>query len=156
LLLALYLAIARGRFFWAGVAFMIASLTRFAILFSAPAFVLLALERGRGTPARRRETVLLLLRFAAGACLPTALVLLYNWSVFGDPLINQYTAMWHQKSGTWLRPRNKSLARRTFGITSFKLSNLGKNLLFYTTAHPMRLRWFPYVRFTGSGESLWL
>ena len=152
LLLALYLAVARASFFWAGVAFMIASLTRYAILFSAPAFVLIAL-RSQGGSANLPGVARALARFALGACIPTAIVLLYNWTVFDDPLKNSYTSTWHQKGGK--TPQIRSFARRA-GLTAFDLDNLWRNLRFYATARPAFVRWPPYVRFTGGGESIWL
>jgi hypothetical protein len=154
LLLALYLAVTRKSFFWAGFAFMVASLTRYAIVFSAPAFVLLAFDQ-RFARGRRGEAVRDLALFAAGAAIPTAIVLLYNWWVFADPLKNPYVASWRQKGVRWLQA-NRSVAASTFSLGSFRLSHVGRNLWFYLTAQPMRVPWFPYVRFTGGGEAIWL
>lgn len=155
LLLALYLVAVRRSFFWAGLAFMVASLTRHAILFSAPAFAVLAFQQRRGTEEDLRAVVRDLLRFALGASIPAALVLTYNWWIFDDPLKNPYVAAWRQKSGGWLRA-NKSIARTTFGSSSFALESVWRNATFYLTARPVFVPWFPYVRFTGAGESIWL
>ncbi|MEW6268167.1 MAG: hypothetical protein AB1689_02575 [Thermodesulfobacteriota bacterium] len=154
LLLALYLAVSRRSFFWAGFAFMVASLTRHAILFSAPAFLLLALD-GRSARGRRGEAVRALLRFALGAAVPAAGVLLYNWWLFDDPIKSPYVTSWRQHSGRWLRA-DKSIGASVFSLGSFRARNVTRNLAFYLTAHPVGVPWFPYVRFTGGGEAIWL
>ncbi|HEY8516911.1 MAG TPA: hypothetical protein VIS07_15485 [Candidatus Binatia bacterium] len=154
LLLALYLAAVRRSFFWAGCAFMVASLTRYAILFSAPAFVVLAVD-GRLAREQRGAALRDLLRFALGAAILAAGTLLYNWWLFDAPLKSPYVTSWRQKSGHWVRA-DKSLGATVFAIGSFRPSNVPQNVAFYLTARPVRVPWFPYVRFSGGGEAIWL
>ncbi len=151
-LLALLLCVARRSFFWAGLAFAVAGLTRYAILFSAPAFVLLATLGVQGRPAPR-DAVRALVAFGAGATVPLALVLVYNALVFGDPLTNAYTASWFQKPSS---RGERSWLERLFAYRSFRLENVPRNALFYLTAHPRLTPGFPWLRFTGGGESLLL
>lgn len=153
LLLALLMVVARRSFFWAGLAFGIAVLTRYAILFSAPAFLLLAIfARPAGSGAR--DVLRALVAFAAGASIALAVVLAYNWSFFDDPWINPYTEAWTQKP-RMTRAYDSWLERMT-AFKAFRVDNVWRNLVFYVTAHPKPLPEFPYLRFDGGGESLLL
>lgn len=138
LLLAIYLVLARRAYFWAGLCFSIAGLTRYAVIAGAPAFVLLALFDPTGE--RFAERFRRLVSFGLGGLPPLALIGAYQWWEFGSPFLNTYLATWSQ----W-----------TQHAPTFGRENVERNLSFYLTALPTIRPDFPYLRFDAGGQSAW-
>jgi hypothetical protein len=136
LLLALWCVFAKRAYAWAGLCFCVSALTRHAVFAAALTFALLALldpsAPSFGTRVKR------MIAFGLGALPPLALVLGYQWWVFGDPLMNTYSATWSQ----WTQP-----------APSFGRENVERNLSFYLTTLPERIPDFPYFRFGLGGQS---
>lgn len=139
LLLAIWCVLARRAYAIAGFCFCVAALTRHAVFAAAPAFALLALldPSAPAVGPRIRRAV----AFGIGAVPPLALVLGYQWWVFGDPLMNTYSATWSQ----WTQP-----------APSFGSENVVRNVWFYLTALPETRPDFPYLRFGLGGQSAWV
>lgn len=139
LLLAIWCVLARRAYLWAGLCFCIAALTRHAIFAAAPAFGLLALldpsEPGIAVRVKR------MVAFGLGALPPLGLVLGYQWWVFGDPLMNTYSATWSQ----WSQP-----------APSFGSENVVRNFWFYLTTLPDTRPDYPYLSFGPGGQSAWV
>jgi hypothetical protein len=137
LLLALTLALARGRWLLAGLAFMTAVQTRYVLALAGPVFAFLLLSR-----AIRGRSFGILLRggtaFALGMLPPLALALGFQWWTLGDPLMSPYMAGWNQ----W------GLRGPQFG-----LQYLPMNWPVYTWLHPELLPEFPWLRFDAAGQS---
>jgi len=138
LLLAIWCVLARRAYAWAGLCFCISALTRHAVFAAAPAFALLALfdPALSGLAARVKRIV----AFGIGALPPLALVLGYQWWLFGDPLMNTYSATWSQ----WAQP-----------VPTFGAEHVTRNLRFYLTALPGTHSEYPYLRFDAGGQSAW-
>lgn len=136
LLLALWCVFARRAYAWAGLCFAVSALTRHAVVAAAPSFALLALL----DPSAKHlgERVKRMLVFGVGALPPLLLVLGYQWWVFGDPIMNTYSATWSQ----W-----------TQAAPSFGVENVRRNLVFYLTTLPERVPDWPYLRFGLGGQS---
>ena len=137
LLLALMLALARERWFLAGLSFMTAVQTRYVLALAGPVFALLLLSR-----AIRQRSFGVLLRggiaFALGMLPPLALALAFQWWTLGDALMSPYMAGWNQ----W------GLRGPQFGF-----QYLPMNWPVYTYLHPELLDEFPWLRFDASGQS---
>ncbi|MBY0273998.1 hypothetical protein K2Z84_01560 [Candidatus Binatia bacterium] len=137
LLLALVLALARERWFLAGLSFMTAVQTRYVLALAGPVFALLLLSG-----AWRRRSVATLLRggaaFAVGMIPPLAAALAFQWWTLGDALMSPYMAGWNQ----W------GLRGPQFGTQYF-----ATNWPVYTYLHPELTRSFPYLRFDAAGQS---
>jgi hypothetical protein len=137
LLLALLLALAGERWFWAGLVFMIAVQVRYVLALAGPVFALLLLWRSfqqRSLGAFCRGGAL----FTLGALPPLLLALGFQWWTLGDPLMSPYMAGWNQ----W------GLRGPQFG-----LRYLPMNWPVYTYLYPIPLRHFPFLRFDPSGQS---
>lgn len=135
LALAILLSVVRRNFFLAGVAYMIAGQVRYAILFAAPAFLLLALLQAHGRNRALRDV----LAFGLG-CLPPALLIAgYNLVLFGDPFFLSYTA-------TWAEWGQKPL--------EFSVAHAWRNFVFYTSSLPVFSPEAPYLRFPSGGQTL--
>ena len=139
LLLAIWCVLARRAYAWAGLCFCVAALTRHAIFAAAPAFGLLALldPSEPGITARVKRMI----AFGLGVLPPLGLVLGYQWWVFGDPLMNTYSATWSQ----WTQP-----------APSFGSENVVRNFWFYLTTMPETRPDYPYMRFGVGGQSAWV
>lgn len=140
LLLALVLVVAWRRPALAGLAFMTAVQTRYAIALSAPTFAILFLQSA--PPGRRLATLFRAgLWFTAGALPPFFACLAFQWWTLGDPLLSPYRAGW-----------------REWGLQGpqFALRYLWQNLPVYTWAHPTLLPEFPFLRFGASGQSIFV
>jgi hypothetical protein len=136
LLLALWCVLAKRAYAWAGLCFCVSALTRHAVFAAAPAFALLALlDPSAPTFALRVKRMI---RFGLGALPPLALILGYQWWVFGDPLMNTYSATWSQ----WTQPAPR-----------FGREFVVPNLWFYLTAHPVIVADYPYYEFGAGGQS---
>jgi hypothetical protein len=137
LLLALMLALARERWFLAGLSFMTAVQTRYVLALAGPVFALLLCSR-----ALRQRSFGVLLRggvaFALGMLPPLALALVFQWWTLGDPLMLPYMAGWNQ----W------GLRGPQFGF-----QYLPMNWPVYTYLHPELLSDFPWLHFDASGQS---
>jgi hypothetical protein len=137
LLLALMLALARERWFLAGLSFMAAVQTRYVLALAGPVFALLLLSR-----AIRQRSFAALLRggtwFALGMIPPLAAALLFQWWTLGDALMSPYLAGWNQ----W------GLRGPQFGWQYFQ-----NNWPVYTYLHPELYGTFPYLRFDAAGQS---
>ena len=137
LLLALMLALARERWFLAGLSFMTAVQTRYVLALAGPVFALLLLSR-----AIRQRSFGVLLRggiaFALGMLPPLALALAFQWWTLGDALMSPYMAGWNQ----W------GLRGPQFGF-----QYLPMNWPVYTYLHPELLDEFPWLHFDASGQS---
>ena|GEM_PF-1874428 len=137
LLLALMLALARGRWLLAGLSFMTAVQTRYVLALAGPVFAFLLVSR-----AYQQRSVGVLLRggaaFAVGALPPLAAALVFQWWTLGDALMSPYMAGWNQ----W------GLRGPQFG-----LQYLPMNWPVYTYLHPELLPEFPWLRFDPAGQS---
>lgn len=137
LLLALLLAFAHGRWFWAGMSLMVAMQVRYVLALAGPVFALLLAWR-----AYQQRSWAFFFRhgfaFAAGALPPLLLAFGFQWWTLGDPLMSPYMAGWNQ----W------GLRGPQFG-----LRYLDMNWPVYTYLHPELLPHFPYLRFDPSGQS---
>ena len=137
LLLALMLALARERWFLAGLSFMTAVQTRYVLALAGPVFALLLISR-----AIRQRSFGVLLRggtaFGLGMIPPLALALGFEWWTLGDALMSPYMAGWNQ----W------GLRGPQFG-----LQYLPTNWPVYTYLYPEPLSDFPWLRFDAAGQS---
>lgn len=137
LLLALMLALARERWFLAGLSFMTAVQTRYVLALAGPVFALLLLSN-----AWRRRSLATLLRggsaFALGMIPPLAAALVFQWWTLGDAFMSPYMAGWNQ----W------GLRGPQFGTQYF-----ATNWPVYTYLHPELTGSFPYLRFDAAGQS---
>lgn len=137
LLLALLLALARERWFWAGASFMVAVQVRYVLALAGPVFALLLVWR-----AYQQGSVRNLLRnglaFAAGALPPLVAALAFQWWTLGDALMSPYMAGWNQ-----------------WGLRGpqFDLKYFATNWPVYTYLHPILEPTFPYLRFDAAGQS---
>ncbi len=140
LLLALVLAMVHGRWFWAGLSFMIAVQVRYALLLGAVPFGLLLLSR-----ALERRSLAEALRpgvwFALGALPPLAASLAFQWWTLGDPFFSPYRAGWDQ----W------GLRGPQFGLRYVR-----GNLPVYTYLSPQSIPTFPFLRFDPAGQSIFV
>lgn len=137
LLLALLLALARDRWFLAGVSFMTAVQTRYVLALVGPVFALLLLSRAW----RHRSSAMLLRRgaaFASGMIPPLAAALVFQWWTLGDAWMSPYMAGWNQ----W------GLRGPQFGWQYVQT-----NWPVYTYLHPKLEPHFPYLRFDAAGQS---
>ncbi|HEY8518221.1 MAG TPA: hypothetical protein VIS07_22140 [Candidatus Binatia bacterium] len=137
LLLALLLAFVHERWFLAGLAFMVAVQVRYVIALAGLVFLL----RLASLAWQERSLAVLVRRgalFALGGLPPLLLVLAFQWSTLGDPLMSPYVAGWNQ-----------------WGLRGpqFSLRYLPTNWPTYTYAHPELLPTFPYLRFGLEGQS---
>lgn len=139
LLLAIWCVLARRGYTAAGICFCVAALTRHAVFAAAPAFALLALldPSARAIGVRVKRVV----AFAAGTVPPLALVLGYQWWVFGDPFMNTYSATWSQ----WTQP-----------APGFGTENVVRNFWFYLTTLPETRPDYPFLRFGPGGQAAWV
>ena len=132
---ALLLAAVRRQFVMAGFCFLIAAQIRYAILFAAPAFAILAWLESRDS----RETVRNLLGFALGCLPPGLLIVGYNLALFGDPFQNAYTSTWSEWNHTSI---------------DFSARYAWRNLIFYTTTLPEFLPEYPFMKFHSGGQTI--
>jgi hypothetical protein len=137
LLLALLLALARERWFLAGLSFMAAVQTRYVLALAGPVFAFILISR-----ALRRRSFASLVRggawFALGMVPPLAAALVFQWWTLGDALMSPYMAGWNQ----W------GLRGPQFGWQYFQT-----NWPVYTYLHPELQPTFPYLRFDAAGQS---
>jgi len=138
LLAALCLA-QRRRWAGCGFCYAVAIGCRSSLLFSVPLLLPLFLS-GRNRSDYKRRLARRLFLLGQGALLPTAVMLLLQASMTGNPLLSPYQVAWHQ-----------------WGIVVPPVSTdyIRVNLHFYFLEMPLIQNTPPYVRFPPSGQAFW-